>query len=295
MLTQNDSMNPKYRVGLMRPIRDVATLAHEELLTPYPSFKINLWPNFSKATGGFRTREFSILCGATGVGKTCFLANLSMQLLMQGVKHFVASVETGDTDFVKRIESAFLEEDINTGDAVSIEKIVELKQRWGGILGGENLMLSLFSNRVSLELLLSELKIAHERYGCKIAMLDNMNFFMDVTAAKDSLVEMDRTIHELIMFCKYVDMHVIMVMHPRKTESGRVENEYDIKGSATAVQEAHNVFLFNRPTEFDQGNGYDAGNFRELKIAKMRRRGGYVGKRIMLKNFNTCYTEHDIL
>src|SRR5687768_10587107 len=101
--------------GNMRPLREVAWQAYEELEKPFPSFRINLWPHFTEVTGGLRTREFSILCGATGTGKTTFLANMSAQLLTQKVKHFVASVETGDTDFVKRVISALLEEDINTG------------------------------------------------------------------------------------------------------------------------------------------------------------------------------------
>jgi hypothetical protein len=97
------------------------------------------------------------------------------------------------------------------------------------------------------------------------------------------------------MFCKRIDMHVIMVMHPKKTDNGRVESEFDIKGSSTAVQEAHNVFLFNRPSLEDQKIGFDRQNHRELKIAKMRRRGKYVGRRLMFKNNNTAYIEQELL
>jgi replicative DNA helicase len=216
--------------GHMRPIREMAATAYEELVKPYPSVKIHLWPNFTKATGGLRAREFTILCGATGTGKTTFLANLSFQLLMQKTKHFVASVETGATDFVKRVLSAMEEEDLNTGEPVPFERVAAIKRRWDEVLHTDNLILSLFDNRISLDRLLSELQSAHDVHGCKIAMLDNLNFFMEMTAEKNAVVEMDRTIHEIIMFCKRIDMHVIMVMHPKKTESGRVESEFDIKG-----------------------------------------------------------------
>lgn len=280
--------------GHMRPIRVIAAEAHRELVNPYPSTKVHLWPNFTRATGGLRAREFTILCGATGTGKTTFLANLSFQLLTQKVKHFVASVETGATDFAKRVMSAMLEEDINTGEPLAFERIVEIKKQWDEYLYSEDLMLSLYDNRISCDELIDELYSAHSVHGCKIAMLDNLNFFMEVTADRNAVIEMDRTVHELIMFCKRVDMHLIMVMHPKKTENGRVESEFDIKGSSTAVQEAHNVLLFNRPSEFDQ-DAYPGGRFRELKFAKLRRRGGYVGKRIMFENFNTCYIEKEML
>jgi replicative DNA helicase len=281
--------------GHMRPIREMAATAYEELVKPYPSVKIHLWPNFTKATGGLRAREFTILCGATGTGKTTFLANLSFQLLMQKTKHFVASVETGATDFVKRVLSAMEEEDLNTGEPVPFERVAAIKRRWDEVLHTDNLILSLFDNRISLDRLLSELQSAHDVHGCKIAMLDNLNFFMEMTAEKNVVVEMDRTIHEIIMFCKRIDMHVIMVMHPKKTESGRVESEFDIKGSSTAVQEAHNVLLFNRPTDEDNHGSYPKWKFRELKFAKMRRRGINVGKRIMFENINSCYIERDML
>jgi KaiC/GvpD/RAD55 family RecA-like ATPase len=281
----------RYRLGCMRSGKDVAIQALLEMETPPPSIKINMWPHFNEITGGLRAREFTILCGATGSGKTTFLANLSAHLLMQKVPHYVASVETGDADFVKRVCSVLMEEDLNTGDAIPFEKLIELKSRFGPTVESDNIRLAIFDNRFAVELLISELQIAHDRYGCKIAMLDNLNFFMEVCAEKNQIVEMDRTVHELIMFCKRTDMHLIMVMHPKKTDHGRVETEFDIKGSSTAVQEAHNVFLFNRtrPDEFEPGS------HRELKIAKLRRRGKHVGKRIIYWNFNTAYQEKEMM
>lgn len=280
--------------GHMRTIRDIAAQAHTELLKPYPSTKVHLWPNFTKATGGLRAREFTILCGATGTGKTTFLANLSFQLLMQKEKHFVASVETGATDFVKRVMSAMLEEDINTGESLTFEQTCNIKKNWDHVLHDDKLMLSLYDNRISCDQLISELQAAHDFHGCKVAMLDNLNFFMEVTAEKNQVIEMDRTVHDLIMFCKRTDIHLIMVMHPKKTMNGRVESEFDIKGSSTAVQEAHNVLLFNRTGDEDQSR-YPMQSFRELKFAKLRRRGNHVGRRIMFENFGTCYVEREML
>jgi hypothetical protein len=87
-----------------------------------------------------------------------------------------------------------------------------------------------------------------------------------------------------------------MIMHPKKTEHGRVESEFDIKGSSTAVQEAHNVFLFNRPgadlLEQEIAKPFD----REIKIAKMRRRGRAVGARVILKSVQgVAYQEGEIV
>lgn len=273
---------------------EVFIQACDELLKPYPAHTLPDWAHFNRATGGFRTREFSILCGSTGSGKTTWLANTSAQLLKAKVKHFVMSVETGHTDFMKRLLSVMSGLDLNAADRISPETMERITKNHGQHIFSELIQFSIYDNRVSIKQLLEDLEYMNRVHGCQIAMIDNLNFFLEVTTAANSVIEVDRVIHELIMFCKRIDMHIIMVMHPRKSsgdKSTRVESEYDIKGSSTAVQEAHNVFLFNRP---DPTSTTDMSK-RELKIAKMRRRGNYVGRTIVYSNHNTRYSEEKLL
>lgn len=279
-------------------MREVCIAAVEELAKPYPAHFLPRWPLFNKAVGGLRPREFSILCGSTGAGKTTFLANLSAQLLEAGTKHFVMSVETGHTDFMKRIISVLEGYDVNQGDAISVERLARITSNHMKLLSSGLIEFSLYDNRVPVEQLIHDLRYMHDIHGCKIAMIDNLNFFMEVTRAADAVIEMDRVIHELIIFCKQIDMHVIMVMHPKKPQGARdtrVESEYEIKGSSTAVQEAHNVFLFNRPKRDDVENGSRNVYERDLTIAKMRRRGQYAGHTLVFESGGTRYSEKGLL
>lgn len=271
-------------------MRDVYQEALKELALPAPAIPLVEWKGWTKMTGGFRVREFTIFCGPTGAGKTTFLANLSAQLLKQGVKHFVMSVETGHTDFMKRILSVLAGRDLNTGDAVSVESLSRLHAQNAQYLESGAIEFSLYEDRLPVEQLMSDIRHMVGK-GCKIAMIDNLNFFLEVTRSSDQLVEMDRVIHELIIFCKQVDVHLIMVMHPKKTDGGRVESEFDIKGSSTAVQEAHNVFLFNRPKVEDVARESCRGTDRGLTIRKMRRRGAYVGHTLWFESLGTRYVE----
>jgi len=258
--------------------------ASNELLRPFPSTPISDFPKFTRLIGGLRPMEYSILCGATGVGKTTLMANLSKSLILQQVPHFVASVETGRTDFIKRVMSVMALEDWNGGDEIPIEKVKKLHSQYGHYLQSENLWLSLYENRFAVKKLMNDIAWMVENKGCKVAIIDNLNFFMEVTRSADQIIEMDRVTHELVIFCKNINVHVIMIMHPKKTDSGRVESEFDIKGSSTAVQEAHNIFLFNRPS-LDLINEKQATKGdREIKIAKMRRRGKAVHSRLILKS-----------
>lgn len=259
----------------------------EDLVKPAPAVPLVDWPYWTKMTGGFRVREFTIFCGPTGAGKTTFLANVSAQLLKQRHKHFVMSVETGHLDYMKRIMSVLAGEDLNTGEAVSPEKLARFHTAHADVLESGDIEFALYEDRLPVEQLMHDIEHVVKHKGCNIAIIDNLNFFMEVTKSADQVMEMDRVIHSLIIFCKQVDVHLIMVMHPKKTMNGRVESEFDIKGSSTAVQEAHNVFLFNRPAPGADGCAWN----RELTLRKMRRRGSFVGQTLIFESQGTRYVE----
>lgn len=267
--------------------------ALERLVKPITGASIGSgFAQTDKIMGSFRPHEFTILCGATGVGKTTLLANWSAEFLKQQIPHFVASVETGPLDYIARVMSSIDGYDYNTGEVVDLEKIKQFHTKYSHILCTEKSMLSLREDRFSVDTLIEETNALHEQHGIQVAMFDNLNFFLEVTSSKDAIVEMDRVIHNLIIWVKQVPIHVIMVMHPKKTENGRVESEFDIKGSSTAVQEAQNVLLFNKPHPDLIKNGHTLMD-REIKFAKLRRRGRFAGKRIIFKSISGVKYEED--
>jgi replicative DNA helicase len=277
-----------------KPSHDLYGDACEDLLLPTPSVKFQTFTKINTMTGGLRPNEFTILCGATGTGKTTLCANLSRDLICQKIPHFVASVETGHTDFMKRVISAMVERDWNTGDPIPLDDLKQFHVQHGTHFQTETLQLSLYDNRISVKTLMADIAWMVKHKGIKVALIDNLNFFLDVRHAADQILEMDRVIHDLIMFCKRTPVHVIMVMHPRKAE--RIESENDIKGSSTANQEAHNILLFNRPHPDLIKAGTAIAEDRELMIAKMRRKGKYVRRRLILKAINgVTYYEGGVL
>jgi len=281
-----DNYIPPGYVPNVTHIGEVYFQAHEELLKPAPSVAFKRFPSLQTMTGGLRPYEFTILCGATGTGKTTLCANWSLDFLNQGEPQYIASVETGHTDYAKRMISAEAGQDWNTGDVIHIDALRVFNDQHLEKFNVGNAWLSLYDNRAPVESLMADLAYMVENRGTKVAIIDNLNFFLEVKSASESIVEMDRVIHELIIFCKRVPIHIVMVMHPKKTDGGRVESEFDIKGSSTAVQEAHNVFLFNRAHPDLVESGAAGPNDRELMIAKMRRRGKFVRKRLILKATN---------
>lgn len=256
--------------------------AARDLILPPRGIPMPWWPTLTRLIGGLRPNELTLLCAPTGAGKTQLLANLSAQLLAAKVPHFVAPVETGDTDFMVRVVSCMERHDYNSGDSVSGDEVTRLTQKYIQIIKTHPLYISTYDNRVEIEEMLNLLKFMHQEHGVRVALLDNLNFFLKVVSSQMERAEMDNAMHEFVMLAKKIPMHIILVVHPKKTEKGRVESEFDIKGSSTAVQEAGNVLLFNRPLPDDVENGRRELTDRELVFRKIRKRGQNVGKSVWL-------------
>ena len=270
--------------------------AQGELLCPPSSVRLKRFSKLDQMIGGLRPYEFTILCGGTGTGKTTLCANLSLDLLEQKIPQFVASVETGQTDYIKRMISARARHDWNTGEAIDKDMLKLFNAENREMFETAPFWISRYEDRAANSRLMADIALAIKVHGIKIAIIDNLNFFMEVTTAANAVIEMDRVIHDLIIFCKLMPIHIIMVMHPRKTDGGRVLNEFDIKGSSTAVQEAHNIFLFNRVDRETIDEGTAKPNDREIKICKMRRLGKFVGNRLILSAENGVhYIEGEVI
>ena len=273
------------------PVSELYQKALAELVTPPPSVPITRFPSLQKALGGLRPHEFTLFCGSTGTGKTTLMANLSADLIEQGVKHFVASVETGWADFIKRGLSCFAREDLNRGESISLAKAKAIHAEYGKHFQNNTLELALYDSRIPIRDLLATLEYFAD-LGHKVAIIDNLNFLLDVQDDRNVTRETDSVIHELVVLCKRVPMHVIMLCHPRKTDDNRVEDPLHIKGSSTAAQEASNVLLLNHPHPYALEQGLADKFHRELLIGKVRRRGRYVNTRILFNSTDgATYTE----
>lgn len=264
--------------------------AATEIVNPPEGVRIPAWSKFSEYTGGLRMNEFTIFCGATGSGKTQFLANMLVHLTSQGIKCFAAPVETGPTDLARRMISVVHGRDLNTGDPVPLDKFSQALSESSTMM--QNMVFSTHDNRVDIEEMIQILKYQNDQNGVKVAVLDNLNFFLKPTSAADSLVEMDSAVHEFVMLAKKIPIHIFLVMHPRKTDGGKINSEFDIKGSSTAVQEASNILLMNRldPAECTEDSGLDP-FCREFVFKKIRKRGFFVNRKFYMRYMGGAYAE----
>lgn len=277
---------------------DIINQSALQIMNPPKGITLNRWSKFNDFTGGLRAHELSIFCGNTGAGKTQFLANVATQLLEQEEKTFIASVETGAVDFGIRMLSVLAGRDLNTGAAFDCMVFKNaLKSQLDRLQ--KNLFFSTHDNRVDVIDMVETLKMMHEIHGVKIAVLDNLNFFLKVTRSADMNLAYDEAVHNFVITVKKLPIHIFLVMHPKKNDSKttqKITSEFDIKGSSTAVQEAGNVLLMNRldDNEIDCPNPLGTPFTREFVFKKIRKRGFNVNKKFYLEYEGGAYVERAI-
>lgn len=238
------------------------------------------WPLLTNALAGLRKNEFTILCGPTGAGKSAFLTSLVKQVRQQKKIPYILFAETGYTDFIRRMLGILANENFSILETEQQkQKYREAKIKYESFFREDPLFpVAKYTSRVPIRRLLCDLLIAHKEYGVDVAILDNLNFFLDPNEFDNDIRMYDSAVHDIVMFAKNISMHVILVMHPRKTVDGRIESEFDIKGSSTAVQEASNILLMNRLAKNSEYNSEPNARFiREIKFAKIRRQGRSTG------------------
>lgn len=260
------------------------------IMSPPKGVRLEQWPEFTNLIGGLRPNELTIFCGATGAGKTQWLSNIACQLVVQGEKVFVAPVETGYVDFAVRMLSILNKKDLNTGDAFHPREITPAIEEHFEKLN-DNVIFSTHDNRVDVLEMVQTLKYMADVEKVKVAVLDNLNFFMKPAGANNIILEYDEAIHQFVMLAKEVPLHIFLVMHPKKSESGKLKSEFDIKGSSTAVQEASNVLLFNRLDEDEVGTAIGNAFTRELVFKKLRKRGFNINKKLHMHFRGAGYVE----
>ena len=264
-----------------RPALDVWENSCQKLINPPQGVPLPWWPKLTESFMGIRPHEFTLLCAPTGAGKTTLMSQISAQLFDSEVPQYVAPVETGDADYMIRVISALENRKLRAMVPMSMDYLERMTLKYAAKFQKNTLHISTHDNRVKVEDMIGQLEFAHQSDGIKVAILDNLNFFLKPTSQQNALMEMDEAVHAFVMLAlRRLPIHIILIVHPKKTDNGRVLSEFDIKGSSTAVQEATNVILFNRPDQKEVDSGRRRITDRELVFRKNRENGECVGKPI---------------
>lgn len=228
--------------------------------------------------GGVRRGEMTVFSGATGLGKTTMLAQLALLLALPeaeggcDVRSLFCSFEVpyatlGEKLFRQYIQLRDPVERPPEHGVKGVEEEVSAKERhavWkANVDAFSRLPLQTlkhhgqYSTDSFIGLLESHLRSITPP---DVLILDNLNFML---GGGSTMVwdRQDEAIRRLRVFATQNNVHVIVVMHPKKPSSGELSVE-DIAGTARATQEADNVIILDhfKPSDAEPWLAVGAGS-----------------------------------
>lgn len=212
------------------------------------------WTRFSMLNdivGGLRKGELTLFSGHTGKGKTTFLSEYSIDLALNGAKTLWCSFEM-KLESLQNMQAAQLCQ----MSPAECQRDYEYVQEKLGNLG----ILALNSDPGSMDphVLLEKLTKLTKYYKLDHIIIDNMQFLIFGGNSDEVYMSQDNTIRMLRDLATFMDVHVTVICHPRKTTSVGKQSysfltEYDLSGRARSVQEADNVIILQTAQDSESG------------------------------------------
>lgn len=194
------------------------------------------FPVLNKLLKGHRKGELTILTGPTGSGKTTFTSEYSLDLAMQGVSTLWGSFEIRNTRLAATLLRQFVGYPLD-------DKLQEF-DHWATEFERLPLYFMTFHGQQPLKPVLEAIEHAQYVHDISHVIIDNLQFMMGISSYRgDKFWEQDSIIAAFRGFATKHNVHVTLVMHPRKERQEDELTTSSVFGTAKATQEADNVLI----------------------------------------------------
>ncbi|XP_060655423.1 mitochondrial DNA helicase [Drosophila nasuta] len=195
------------------------------------------FPVLNKLLKGHRKGELTILTGPTGSGKTTFTSEYSLDLAMQGVTTLWGSFEIRNTRLAATLLRQFVGYPLD-------DKLQEF-DHWATEFERLPMYFMTFHGQQPLKPVLEAIEHAQYVHDIAHVIIDNLQFMMGVSSSHrgDKFWEQDAIIAAFRGFATKHNVHVTLVMHPRKERQEDELTTSSVFGTAKATQEADNVLI----------------------------------------------------
>ncbi|KYQ94381.1 T7-like mitochondrial DNA helicase [Tieghemostelium lacteum] len=220
---------------------DVKSIIHAELKDPMSVVgKQSQWfPTFNRLLKGHRKGELTVFSGSTGVGKTSVLTQLSLDFCKQGVRTLWGSFELSVPRLAKKMMTQFANKNLEK----NIQEFPEIANEFNNL----PVYFLRFFGSTHVDKVLDAMEYAVYVQDVEHIILDNLQFMLSGQAkGVEKFDTMDESIEKLRKFATQKNVHITVVIHPRKQETESTLSINDIFGTAKATQEADNVIIFQR-------------------------------------------------
>ena len=225
--------------------------------------KLQTFPRLAKLIRGFRPGELTIFTGPTGSGKTTVLSQMSLDYCFQGVKTLWGSFEIKHTRLARIMiqqvaaqslvhsegpEEDFevIEENETRPKLIIKDDVINQAQK---ILQSCPIFFMDYFGPTALENILESMNQAVQDHQIQHIVLDNLQFMLSGQHSGGSFDKFDltdRTVSALRSFATNRNVHITLVIHPRKELDDTRLGLASVSGTAKATQEADNVIILQK-------------------------------------------------
>lgn len=217
------------------------------------------FPIIDKRLGAFYKGELSVWTGRRGDGKSTLLGEILLDAVDQDCRICAYSGELPDWKFKywTNLQAAGpahveMEQDKRTGKMVPTvpENIQAEIDRW---LDRRFYIYDIGTSAThDAETILRLFQYAHQCYGCNVFLVDNcMTARFRVGRDADYYRAQSNFVADLVSFARRNGVHVHLVAHPRKTQTGKHLGNDDVGGIGDITNLADNVFSLERSQRKD--------------------------------------------
>ena len=234
-------------------LRTARPMSHERIIT-YKDLRSELYnelinakinagipftrfPALNEFLRGHRRGELTVFTGPTGSGKTTFLSELSLDLCLQGVKTLWGSFEIKNIRLLNTLMHQYA--------GFAIENHMDKFMKWSEKFENLPMYFMSYYGAQSLQDVIETIEYAVYTHDIEHVIIDNLQFMTSTafSSSDDRFQVMDRAIAAFRRCASDLNIHVTVVVHPRKENDGGSLQTASIYGSAKASQEADNVLI----------------------------------------------------
>ena len=191
---------------------------------------------YNSKTKGFRRGELTVLTGPTGSGKTTLLSQLSLELCRTGVPTIWGSFEIKNEILLKKLLMQYAK--------VDLTEHPELFNEFADQFEDLPLYLLKFFGSSDIDQILDTIDFSVYAYDVAHIVVDNLQFMISGQAQGFQKFDLqDSVIAKLRQFATEKNVHITLVIHPKKVDDDSDLNISSVFGSAKATQEADNIFV----------------------------------------------------
>lgn len=217
---------------------------------------------FNEIMGGIRLKELTILIGHSGHGKTTLALNIAswVEVLANGYNTLILPFENRIESVIQKMVEIETGESIYRYNSVNQtmmldkskewidEQITKLDERHIWFLNKKN---SDKYGYYTVDKLEEIIRCAVKFYDVKFVLIDHLHYFLKLSESNHPVLVIDEAMRRIKLLSEELNIHVLMIVHPNKTEDGRDGKPVKLgmnsgKGASSIVQECDNYWTVER-------------------------------------------------